>query len=207
MKGEPVIRAIIDISLPLFFPLGGSELQLKDAAWAVARGRTHEPDFTHFLFGIPGTLKFESPWTLSDRSDAFCSLVFGLYYGFQNWLSTQDQDLLEAFPAQSLINVIGPDSEFSDAKARWVKSGGLLRSGQMIALKNDPIWRKMSLFGFPFPPFTPTSGLGVEDVSREEAFSFGLKKSDLNQQRPEAEFSFSSSHFKSKLSSWIAGQL
>ncbi len=56
----------------------------------------------------------------------------------------------------------------------WAANGGRFYDGRMIALKNDPIWAKISRFGTPWPPFDFGSGMGVDDVSREEAEAMGL---------------------------------
>jgi hypothetical protein len=44
----------------------------------------------------------------------------------------------------------------------------------MIALKNDPIWTKISRFGLPYPPFDFNSGMDLQDVDRDEATQLGL---------------------------------
>ena len=38
----------------------------------------------------------------------------------------------------------------------------------MVALKEDPVWTRISRFGQPWPPFDFNSGMGVEDVSHDE---------------------------------------
>jgi hypothetical protein len=44
----------------------------------------------------------------------------------------------------------------------------------MVALKTSPIWAALSAFGRPWPPFDWGSGMGLDDVDREEAESLGL---------------------------------
>ena len=44
----------------------------------------------------------------------------------------------------------------------------------MIALKTDPVWERLSVFGHPFPPFDWGSGMGVVDVDRKTAIELGL---------------------------------
>ena len=48
----------------------------------------------------------------------------------------------------------------------------------MVALKDDPVWTAISRFGHPYPPFDFGSGMGVEDVSFEDALALGLVKDD-----------------------------
>lgn len=43
---------------------------------------------------------------------------------------------------------------------------------------SDPIDAKISRFGVPYPPFDFGSGMGVEDVSREDAIALGVIKED-----------------------------
>jgi hypothetical protein len=43
----------------------------------------------------------------------------------------------------------------------------------MIARKDDPAWRALSDFGFPFPSFSFDTGMWIEDVSRDEAEEMG----------------------------------
>ena len=53
-----------------------------------------------------------------------------------------------------------------------------LFQNRMVALKSDPVWTKISRFGHPYPPFDWGSGMGVEDVSREDVLSLGVIKED-----------------------------
>ncbi|MGN0846839.1 MAG: hypothetical protein ACI4RA_05585 [Kiritimatiellia bacterium] len=78
-----------------------------------------------------------------------------------------------AFPAQELVRV--------EARARprnwraiWTARGGVLRDGRMVALKGDPVWTAISRFGHPYPPFDFNSGMGLDDVSFDDAVALGL---------------------------------
>jgi hypothetical protein len=44
----------------------------------------------------------------------------------------------------------------------------------MIALKNDPIWKAISRFGRPYPPFDFNSGMWIKPVNRATAIKAGL---------------------------------
>ncbi len=61
-----------------------------------------------------------------------------------------------------------------DWLSRWTAAGGRLYAGRMVALKGDPIWTRISRFGVPWPPYDFGSGMGVEDVLREEAEALGV---------------------------------
>lgn len=78
-----------------------------------------------------------------------------------------------AFPAQELIRTKARKQPRNWAK-RWEDAGGKFFEGRMIALKDDPVWVKISAFGNPFPPFDFGSGMGVRGIKRSEAVRLGL---------------------------------
>ena len=82
-----------------------------------------------------------------------------------------------AFPAQELVR-IEPRKIPRNWPLRWRNKGGKLYNNRMIALKDDPIWSKISAFDNPYPPFDFNSGMGVRDVSYDEALSLGVIKDD-----------------------------
>lgn len=89
------------------------------------------------------------------------------------YLSGQDPDILDAWPAQELVRLRSAKVP-RDWTSRWSDAGGRFFGGRMIALKPDPIWTKISRFGRPWPPFDFGSGMGLEEIDREEAESLGL---------------------------------
>jgi hypothetical protein len=107
-----------------------------------------------------------------------------LIYNFQTedamsygrWKSDQDPDALDAYPAQEFLRVESRRVPPNDWPDRWKAAGGRLFGGRMIALKTDPVWMALSRFGRPWPPFDYESGMGIEDVSREDAEDLGLLK-------------------------------
>jgi hypothetical protein len=116
--------------------------------------------------------------TLTDlSSDARLNLILDTNLrqaqGYGNWMEGQQPEILDQWPAQELIR-------FRDAKAprdwpaRWAAAGGEFFGDRMIALKNDPIWEKISAFGTPYPPFDFNSGMDVADVDRDTAMAAGL---------------------------------
>jgi len=96
---------------------------------------------------------------------------------FARWKMDQDQDILNAFPAQELLRVEDRVNK-RDWQSRWRAAGGNFYAGRMIALKNAEIWVNISAFGTPWPPFDWGSGMGVRDVSRRSAVDLGLIKPD-----------------------------
>jgi len=98
-----------------------------------------------------------------------------------------DPDVLAAYPAQELVRV----EDRKDKRAWpviWASKGGAMPGGRMVALKSDPIWAKISRFGTPYPPFDFGSGMGLEDIERDEAEALGLIAAGEEQPSPEADF-------------------
>ena len=96
-----------------------------------------------------------------------------LVCGYRSFVQGIDPEVLDAYPARELVQV-KCGTEPYDWKVRWVESGGKIHGGRMIALKNDPVWLKISAFGHPHPPFAFGSGMDMVDVSRVEAVELGL---------------------------------
>ncbi len=96
--------------------------------------------------------------------------------------AAQQPALLDAYPAQEFLRVEARNDERKTWPARWDKARAdtmmqgatASSSGRMVALKNHPIWSALSRFGTPYEPFDFNSGMGVEDVSRDEAVALGV---------------------------------
>ena len=97
--------------------------------------------------------------------------------GWAQWKEGTTAGALAAFPAQELVRVRQVKVE-RKWRERWTANGGRLFGGRMVALKNDPVWTRISRFGTPYPPFDFNSGMGVEDVDWDEAVELGLLKDD-----------------------------
>lgn len=106
-----------------------------------------------------------------------------LAYGKADWLTGMDADLLAAFPAWELVRISAREQP-RDWPARWVEAAkavgweGVSKEsfveGRMIALKTSGVWVALSRFKKPHPPFDFNSGMGVEDIDRDEADSYEL---------------------------------
>lgn len=126
--------------------------------------------------------------TSERRAELIVDTQTTMAYGHANWKAGQDRDALEAFPAQELLR-IEDRKEPRDWRRRWVEAGGNIFEGErMVALKTDEVWAKISRFKTPWPPFDFGSGMGVEDVSREEAEQLGLLEAGTPVEPIEAEF-------------------
>ena len=97
--------------------------------------------------------------------------------GWAQWKEGATPSALAAFPAQELVRVRSRKVP-RDWRARWTDAGGRLFGGRMAALKNDPVWTRISRFGTPWPPFDFNSGMGVEDIDWDEAVALGLLRDD-----------------------------
>ena len=92
--------------------------------------------------------------------------------GYMRHLDGMKPGAFAAFPGQELIRV-RERKEKRDWATRWKNAGGQFYNGRMIALRDDPIWERISVFGNPFPPFDWGSGMGVRAVSRRDSIALG----------------------------------
>ena len=111
------------------------------------------------------------------RANVIIDTNAGLAAGYAKAEISNSYGARLAFPAQELVR-IEERLKPRDWRSTWIKHGGKLFSGRMIALKDDPIWVAISRFGVPYPPFDFNSGMGLEDVSFDEAVSLGLISDD-----------------------------
>ena len=137
------------------------------------------------------------PRSLTDlASRARAGLIYDMAVkssaGYARWVTDNDPDILDAFPAQELIRIT-PRLNPRDWQARWKDNGGrLVDGGRMVALKTDSIWTKISAFGTPWPPFDYGSGMGLQDLDRDEAEALGLlRKGDIIQPTQAEDFNAS----------------
>lgn len=159
---------------------------------SLANGKTAFFDRDSFINALRGVAQEEG---ITTDNGAFSGSIrdirsaprLGLIYdiqtsmaeGFARRKMDLDPDVLDAFPAQRLVRVedrVHP----RDWQDRWgqaaakVRGVGVYRGEDMVALKTSEIWMHLGPFGNPWPPFDYGSGMGVEDVDRDEAESLGL---------------------------------
>ena len=122
------------------------------------------------------------PGDSGDLQDLTSSRRLGLVYDFQvedateagRHLVGQDPELLYAFPAKELIR-LEARLEPREWTQIWQDAGGTVYPGdRLIARKDDPIWVAISDFGRPWAPYKFGSGMGDEDVDREEAIALNV---------------------------------
>ena len=98
--------------------------------------------------------------------------------GYMQYAEGMSPGAFAAFPAQEFTRIRHSNTPRKDWPQRWAKAGGKTYGGKMIALKDDPVWERLSVFGNPFPPFDWGSGMGVLDVDRKTAIRLGLISDD-----------------------------
>ena len=103
--------------------------------------------------------------------------------GFSRWFHEPSEDDKELYPAWELTKVMQVE-EMVNWPDRWQKCGGKIYSGdKMVASKDDPIWLKISDFGFPFPPFGLNSARDWEEVSRQEFLDLGGQLAEVRRRK------------------------
>ena len=108
------------------------------------------------------------------RLDAIIKTNVAQARGYMQYAEGMSPGAFAAFPAQEFTRIAHRRNQRQDWPQRWAKAGGKVYGGKMIALKDDPVWERLSVFGNPFPPFDWGSGMGVLDVDRKTAIRLGL---------------------------------
>jgi len=115
--------------------------------------------------------------------------------GYGQFKQGQTTAILDQWPAQELVR-IQSRQERRNWHETWRGAGGKVysgagldgRPGRLVALKNDPIWSRISIFGLPYPPFDWNSGVGLDDVDRDDAVALGLIDRDRQIQPQDRPF-------------------
>ena len=100
----------------------------------------------------------------------------GFARGYGQAVQSNDPDVLDTFPGWRLLpSTAEHPREEAFWRDRW-QSAGLPGpvSGDYVALKGDPGWTRLSIFGTPYPPFAWGSTRQVEDVERSICEEYGL---------------------------------
>lgn len=123
-----------------------------------------------------GTERITDPGSMA-RANVIIDTNAGMAEGYLAAMQANTYGARLAFPAQELVRI---EERINHRRWRdiWTSHGGRLYGNRMIALKEDPIWIAISRFGTPYPPFDFNSGMGLDDVSFEEAVSLGVIQSD-----------------------------
>ena len=122
----------------------------------------------------------------------------GLAQGHARWKLDQTEGALLLYPAQEFVRVESRDAPRQNWPERFAKAaadagdtdalGVFQRTGRMVALKTSGLWSKLSRFDVPWPPFDFQSGMGIEDVERDDAVDLGLMSADQTLKPAEEDF-------------------
>ena len=82
-------------------------------------------------------------------------------------------DAFDYYPARELF-LFGKQRFKRDWPTDWVRAGGKLYDGKMVARIDDPVWSAISDFGYPLMPFSFDLGMWIQAVTMEEAREIGL---------------------------------
>ena len=153
-----------------------------------AFGYTPERGFAEVDDDVPAA----TPNTITDLSSfGRLNLVVDTNAGMAasvSRLAEETDDTLDLFPAWRLTRFMWPNGKPRDWELRWAAAGnsvgwqGACRE-EMVARKDSPIWQALGdgaggfsdTLGNPYPPFAFNSGMGWEDVDRDEAEGLGLE--------------------------------
>ena len=140
-------------------------------------------------------------------------------------LAEETDETLDLFPAWRLVRFMEPNGEPRDWALRWAVAGeevnweGACRE-EMVARKDSPIWQALGdgaggftdTLGNPYPPFAFNSGMGWEDVDRDEAEALGLELDEpVRIERPslgvsEAEVDLAREHYGDTFANLLLGE-
>lgn len=149
----------------------------------VAEGKRSASEFRRDMRALLTKMGWpEGDGSISDvysesRLDVIRETNVGQARGWAQRVEATTAGALAAFPCQELVRVYEREVP-RDWVERWRAAGGHFYGGRMIALKSDKVWERISRFGTPWPPFDFNSGMGVEDIDRDEAVELGVIAED-----------------------------
>lgn len=173
------------------------EKQTKLRRERLASGKTATFDRSSFIDSIRGIAR-EEGLTPEDEAlrgglqDITSIPRLGLIYDTQNrqatgyarWKLDQSEGALLLWPAQEFLRIEErrvPREDWPGRFAAAARDAGdraalaaFASTGRMIGLKTSGLWARLNRFGTPWPPFDFGSGMGLEDIDREEAVELGL---------------------------------
>ena len=113
--------------------------------------------------------------------------------GFGRHQAEQNSDTLFLFPAQELFRAGALPKEPRPWPEKWVRAGGKIYEGRLIARRDDPVWTKsldaggFNRFGTPYAPFDFNSGMRLRNVSRQSAIALGVIEENEPGLEPQVE--------------------
>ncbi len=135
--------------------------------WSLLETKGYQPPA-----GQAATIKDLSTW---NRMSVSLDTNVRMARGYGMWFRAQKS--LRAFPAWRFFR-LGQRKIPRNWIRRWEeakkKTSHVPGAGDFVALINHPIWKVLSAFDQPYPPFDYNSGMYVKAVSRSKAKNLGL---------------------------------
>jgi hypothetical protein len=129
-----------------------------------------------------GTGKLTDPGSVS-RAKVIVDTNAGLARGYVSHVQQSSTGARLSSPALELLRVESRQTR-RNWTSKWTDNGGKLYGTRMIALKEDPVWTKISRFGVPYPPFDYGSGMGTRSVDYDTCLQLGVITEDY---KPEGD--------------------
>lgn len=98
--------------------------------------------------------------------------------GFRRWTTGFLEGAYAAFPASELCITEPERVNANYWRGRWAANGGRIYDGRMVAMKADPIWSRVSVFGLPWEPTDCIGGTAQRDLSHKETIGLGVTWSE-----------------------------
>lgn len=136
------------------------------------------------------------------RIDLVLKTQLALANGYGQRMRSIDPDLLDEYPAWRLIRR-GSRLKERNWRERWDEAAADTpeegrNDDELMALKTHPIWESLGstdifddALDVDYPPFAFNSGMGVEEVNRDEAIAVGLIDETTPMESPEEMEDFS----------------
>lgn len=157
--------------------LAGGKISFSDARLEISK--TLQQAGYKPAFGTKGSIR---DLTTTRRLNLILQTNLEMARGYAHHAEAQED--LDLYPCQELIRTRSSRVP-RDWKTRWQAAGGKLYNGRMIAEINSPIWKNISRFDLPYPPFDFNSGMGVMPIRRDEAIKLGVISKDSVQESKE----------------------
>lgn len=174
-----------------------------------------------------------APGDTGDIRDIASQRRLELIYDFQTQDAAEfarlkissDPDVLDAFPALEFTRIESRRVPREDWPERWIGAAqaagdpralaAYQNTGRMVALKGSRVWIELSRFRKPWPPFDFGSGMGTEDLGRDEAEDLHLL--DRAEQPPAPDLAYNKElqasvenidpELQEKLKDWFGDQI
>lgn len=173
IEGMPAWRSIPEA---LIWHAGLSLKEMKDVAEREIPGLAEGGDVRYARVRVRDELRKRNLFPLDSIIDRFTTLLeinASLRRSFSHYDQMTSPEVCKSWPAQELV-AFGKLDFKRDWKKDWVRAGGRLFGKRMVALLWEPVWEKLSDFGYPFPPFSMDRLMWCQSIDVAESLKIGL---------------------------------